>query len=374
MSKTRDLANLADLNFDSGTMVVDKANDRVGVGTSSPSQKLHISGGSSTARMRFTDTAYSQSYNIGIDGSAFYIYDITDNAERMRIDSDGRVGIGISNPVSKLDLASGNITISNSTNTPYINFVDNTTRSQSLSRITMDQVSGTAGQLLFSTTTGGTLSEAMRIESDGTLQLAGYASGANTLDASITAFNYGQSQVNSRIDFMTDTYQNSGQIKLRTAFGATTKDGIIVDEQARVTMPYQPMFSAGRNAGHVAKNNVYIFNSASVNVGSHYNTTNGRFTAPVAGNYLFSTRLMTETNGGTAGHISYDIRKNGSIFAQVYTYRDTAGSHRAIAATQIVYLAVNDYVDVYVNNSYTTSGLWYGNDTLYSNFSGYLLG
>ena len=167
MSKTRDLANLADLNFDSGTMVVDKANDRVGVGTSSPSQKLHISGGSSTARMRFTDTAYSQSYNIGIDGSAFYIYDITDNAERMRIDSDGRVGIGISNPVSKLDLASGNITISNSTNTPYINFVDNTTRSQSLSRITMDQVSGTAGQLLFSTTTGGTLSEAMRIDNDG---------------------------------------------------------------------------------------------------------------------------------------------------------------------------------------------------------------
>jgi len=158
------------------------------------------------------------------------------------------------------------------------------------------------------------------------------------------------------------------------AFDTDQTERMRIDSSGRVTMPYQPMFSAGRNAGHVAKNNVYIFNSASVNVGSHYNTTNGRFTAPVAGNYLFSTRLMTETNGGTAGHISYDIRKNGSIFAQVYTYRDTAGSHRAIAATQIVYLAVNDYVDVYVNNSYTTSGLWYGNDTLYSNFSGYLLG
>jgi hypothetical protein len=147
-----------------------------------------------------------------------------------------------------------------------------------------------------------------------------------------------------------------------------------IDSSGRVTMPYQPMFSAGRNAGHVAKNNVYIFNSASVNVGSHYNTTNGRFTAPVAGHYLFSTRLMTDTNGGTVGHVSYDIRKNGSRFAQAYTYRDTAGSHRAIAATQIVYLAVNDYVDVYVNDSFTTSGLWYGNSTLYNNFSGFLIG
>jgi len=83
------------------------------------------------------------------------------------------VGIGTSSPVSKLDLASGNITLSNSTNAPYINFVENTTRSQSLSRITMDQVTGTAGQLLFSTTTGGTLSEAMRIDSSGNVGIGG---------------------------------------------------------------------------------------------------------------------------------------------------------------------------------------------------------
>ena len=44
MSKTRDLANLADLNFDSGTMVVDKANDRVGVGNPTPSATLDVDG------------------------------------------------------------------------------------------------------------------------------------------------------------------------------------------------------------------------------------------------------------------------------------------------------------------------------------------
>ena len=91
------------------------------------------------------------------------------NATAITIDSSENVGIGTSSPVSKLDIASGDVTISNSSNAPFINFVDNTTRSQSLARIAMDQVSGTAGQLLFSTTTGGTLSEAMRIDSSGNL-------------------------------------------------------------------------------------------------------------------------------------------------------------------------------------------------------------
>lgn len=44
MTKTRDLANLADLNFDSGTMVVDKTNDRVGVGNPTPSATLDVDG------------------------------------------------------------------------------------------------------------------------------------------------------------------------------------------------------------------------------------------------------------------------------------------------------------------------------------------
>lgn len=79
------------------------------------------------------------------------------------------LGIGTTAPTSKLDIAFGNVTISNSTNSPYINFVENTTRSQSLARITMDQLSGTSGNLLFSTTTGGTLSERARIDSSGNL-------------------------------------------------------------------------------------------------------------------------------------------------------------------------------------------------------------
>ena len=93
--------------------------------------------------------------------------------ERMRIDSAGNVSIGTTAPQSKLDIASGNITISSNLNAPHVNFVDNTTRTQSLARITMDQVSGTAGTLVFSTTTGGTLSTRMIIDSSGSALFGG---------------------------------------------------------------------------------------------------------------------------------------------------------------------------------------------------------
>jgi len=207
----------------------------------------------------------------------------------------------------------------------------------------MDQVSGTAGQLLFSTTTGGTLSEAMRIESDGTLQLAGYASGANTLDASITAFNYGQSQVNSRIDFMTDTYQNSGQIKLRTAFGATTKDGIIVDEQARVTMPYQPMSSHSTAVGSTA-DQVLPASSVQVNNGGHLSTStnSGRFTAPVAGYYKCIFTGYTNYSGGY-GYVN--LRKNGAQQGYSIHWNHSGYQlHTGVSLNQVVYCSVNDYL------------------------------
>jgi len=159
-----------------GLTISENVSSPVGITINNPS-------GSTNGDVILQFTTPSVTTTIGIDATGTDIFKISNSSalgtsDVLAIDSSGNVGIGTSSPVSKLDLASGNITISNSTNAPYINFVENTTRSQSLSRITMDQVSGTAGQLLFSTTTGGTLSEAMRITSTGNVGIGDSAPSA----------------------------------------------------------------------------------------------------------------------------------------------------------------------------------------------------
>jgi len=104
-----------DLTVDTDTLYVDSANNRVGIGTSSPSATLHVSGniiadntagGSIQIKKSGTNSAFVGEVEVGLgsgDGLLLYTYTGTDRpiiaytngTERMRIDSSGRVGIGV---------------------------------------------------------------------------------------------------------------------------------------------------------------------------------------------------------------------------------------------------------------------------------------
>lgn len=102
-----------DLNVDSGTLFVDASTDRVGVGTSSPQRPLHVDGTEGAARFTSTNSG-NNGFEVGIGTSsqAFlwqsenaYMQFATNNAERMRIDSSGRLGVGTASPAAKLHLS-----------------------------------------------------------------------------------------------------------------------------------------------------------------------------------------------------------------------------------------------------------------------------
>jgi len=130
-----------DLAVDTDTLYVDSANNRVGIGTSSPATTLTVTGSyangleiykngvdsNSSARLFFnSDTNTTALYNAGGNFiiSTGATVGSSSGTERMRIDSSGNVGIGTSSPLGRLSvLGEGRIVTigdSGTANTPAI--------------------------------------------------------------------------------------------------------------------------------------------------------------------------------------------------------------------------------------------------------------
>ena len=149
---------------------------------------------------------------------------------------------------------------------------------------------------------------------------------------------------------------------------------VVIDASGRVTEPLQPSFKAvGTNAGYITTTPVQFPNTSlgeGHNVGGHYNTSTHKFTAPVAGRYLFHLHMgiIRITSNGGNGY-PY-IRVNDAAVNYSYFGAPTATVYGPAHITQILQLAANDYVNVTFAG---TNAQYYGNYTELS-FSGYLLG
>jgi len=107
-------------------LYVDHTNQRLGIGTTSPSHKLTIAGTTThtTARVLTTtgnanlrlSTNNSDFSIIGQGGSnRFDIFDVNGNSTRLSINSSGNVGIGTTSPSQKLDIVGGNLRVNSET-------------------------------------------------------------------------------------------------------------------------------------------------------------------------------------------------------------------------------------------------------------------
>jgi len=137
-------------------------------------------------------------------------------------------------------------------------------------------------------------------------------------------------------------------------------------------LPYQPCFSAIRDAGNVSYNTEVIYNSVAVNVGSCYNASNGRFTAPVTGNYFFNVYGMGENGSGVTW---LQIRKNGVVYNKHNPYFEnnvSATKYQMASGSVVMQLNAGDYASVVTGSN--AAFTMYGTGNAHNGFSGFLIG
>jgi hypothetical protein len=153
-----------------------------------------------------------------------------------------------------------------------------------------------------------------------------------------------------------------------------------IDSSGRVTTPYQPAFAVSKNggaSGTLTSDAVLDFGFVISNRGSHYSTSTNRFTAPVAGHYMFCVHLYHNNTAGNMPNGATSrvmIKKNGTQYSNgtdviPHAFVQGNGADMTSSTSIILDLAVNDYVTVAVRTGQTAC--FYGG---HSHFYGYLLG
>ena len=143
--------------------------------------------------------------------------------------------------------------------------------------------------------------------------------------------------------------------------------------KGRVIVPNQPMFSVYSDlyvsGGQSYSSEVFYQTSSTplgivtnVNIGSHFNATNGRFTAPVDGYYFFSAEFSR-----IAGNATLELYKQGSSSGiRNLSYGD---QWESVSVSGIIYLTASQYVNLRFGGTNGTTTRGYR-----INFSGYLVG
>jgi hypothetical protein len=162
---------------------------------------------------------------------------------------------------------------------------------------------------------------------------------------SVLHFNRGATTQSARIEV--DNNNGSPTIGMYATSGG---NGIKVDHNGAVTMPNQPCFRATNGASSIGVG-VITLTQADFDVTSSYNTSNGRFTAPVTGHYLFYLTALYIVSG-TSPTWKVSWWKNNNFDAVVGEYQSTlasSGYNTLFNSTVTTHMAAGDFMQVYNN-------------------------
>ena len=146
------------------------------------------------------------------------------------------------------------------------------------------------------------------------------------------------------------TLDSSGAMDLSTIRSSTGTTAMTIDNSGRVVTAARPAFSAHLSAdvayGSADAYQKLTFNATKYNIGNHYDTSTGKFTAPVAGIYYMSTVVYIYSV--PVAEFKYYINGTSTYRFATNSKGDGSVNPNGGAGSALLQLSANDYVEVYV--------------------------
>ena len=327
----------------------------VGIGTNSPVERLHVHKASATGPFMYitntsTGVSASDGIQMGFDGNNSAVLKNNENtdwifytngSDRLRIKSDGKVGIGTITPYNPLEVVGSSADImvydtdaySQNVSGGALAFAGNDSAGN---RKTLADVRGVAnganiGEFAIRTRrSGGTLTEGLRIDSGGRIftgndttlcnsepgslhisgggtngsrvSIRGTATGAGNGLAEVFAF-WDTNKVAGMIAFAGEdtTNKDDGKLNFYTADGSGVQARLKISKEGYVTKPQTPTFSAVGSNDAISAQSPLPYDSVEYNNGNHYSNSTFKFTCPVTGYYYITCHVVPK-NYSTGGN------------------------------------------------------------------------
>lgn len=150
--------------------------------------------------------------------------------------------------------------------------------------------------------------------------------------------------------------------------GTSNLGRLKIDTSGRVTMPYQPAFQTSEyEPGSISASTMYVFKTTAVhNVGNYYNSSTGKFTAPVAGMYNFNF-VVTPSSATSSPAVWIRLNNGATRYGLCLAYN---AGYNGVSCSPNIYMNINDYVEPIIQewNGGTALSIWS------AQFGGFLIG
>ena len=168
----------------------------------------------------------------------------------------------------------------------------------------------------------------------------------------------------------------TGILKVDTIQSSGGTTGLTIDSSGRVLTPARPAFSAYRNASLNIQTSrtTIVFDTVQNNQGSHYDTSTGIFTAPVAGLYFFSAAVSIGPGITESRYFNVDLFHNNStavLTGRSNANNTTGSTYAGVSVSGVVEMAANDTMRARAEAT-TSQAMYVADRAVY--FTGHLIG